>query len=107
VSIVLGRTKLPYGQCSDEILIAWVVQGDSSALEALYDRYAPMILGIALRITGDRPLAEEVLQETFWQAWQLASTYSSEYGSFPGWLFRMTRRLAIEAGRKKSSGGDH
>jgi RNA polymerase sigma-70 factor (ECF subfamily) len=96
VSVVLGRTKLPYGQWSDELLVARVVQGDASALEALYDRYAPMILGIALKITGDRAQAEQVLQETFWQAWQRASTYSSQHGSLTGWLYRIARRLALE-----------
>lgn len=97
MSVVLGRTRLPYGQWSDEILAARVVQGDAGALEALYDRHAPMILGIALKITGDQAQAEGVLQETFWQAWQRASTYSSPCGSFTGWLYKIARKLAMES----------
>lgn len=72
-----------------------IVQGDVDALETLYDRHAPMILGIALKLTGDQSLAEKVLQETFWQVWQGAATY--QQGSFMGWLFKTARSLALEA----------
>ena len=41
------------GQLSDEILAARVAQGDQTALETLYDRYASIVLGIALRIVGE------------------------------------------------------
>ena len=89
------------------MLIDRVVQGDASALEALYDRHASMILGIALKITDDHPRAEQVLQETFWQAWQSASTYSSQCGSFTGWLYKIARKLAIEVhGRAPTASDD-
>ena len=99
-SVALG-TKPPYEQWSDEILAVRLAQGDVAALEALYDRHAAIVLGIALKITGERPLAEEVLQETFWWAWQSASTFSSQRGSFTSWLFRMARSLAIDVDRKR------
>jgi RNA polymerase sigma-70 factor (ECF subfamily) len=71
-----------------------IVQGDVAALEALYDRHAAMVLGIALRITGDQALAEEVVQETFWQAWRSAASNPLESSSLRGWLFKMARSLA-------------
>jgi RNA polymerase sigma-70 factor (ECF subfamily) len=101
-SVMLG-TKPSYGQWSDERLAARMMQGDLAALDALYERHAAMVLGITLRVTGDRALAEEVLQETFWQAWRSVSMYSSQRGSFTGWLFRTARSLAIDAGRKVES----
>ena len=105
--MILGLTKLPYGQWSDEILAAQVAKGDVSALETLYDRHAALILGMTLKITGDRALAEEVLQETFWQVWQSASTYPSQGGSFTSWLFRIARDLALEAEGRASSASGH
>jgi RNA polymerase sigma-70 factor (ECF subfamily) len=87
----------PYGQLSDEILASRVAQGDATAFEILYDRYAPTVLGIALKIIDDRTLAENLLQETFWQLWQSASMYRPESGSFTGWLFRTARQLAMKA----------
>lgn len=93
---------MPDGQWNDEILTARIAQGDANALESLYDRHAPLVLGLALRIIGDRTLAEEVLQETFWQVWQRAATYQPAHGSISMWLFRITRRLAIDTSRQRS-----
>jgi hypothetical protein len=61
VSVILGLTKLPLGQWSDEMLAARMAKGDVAALDALYDRHAAMTLGIALKITGDQALAEQIL----------------------------------------------
>lgn len=87
-------------QLSDEILAARVARGDSSALEALYDRHASAVLGILLKVIGDRAVAEDALQETFWRVWKGASTYESQRGSFTSWLFRIARNLAIDAHRR-------
>ena len=97
MSVVLGLTKLPYTQWSDEILATLVAQGDVTALETLYDRHAAMILGIALKITDDQALAEEVLEETFWKVWQRADAYPSGGRAFTAWLFRIARSLAMDA----------
>ncbi len=88
-------------QLSDEILIAQVARSDHTALETLYDRYAPMVMGISLKITSDRGAAEEVLQETFWQVWQGAAGYQIQGGSFAGWLFKIARNVAIDASHEK------
>ena len=86
----------------DETLATQVARGNSAALEVLYDRYASIVLGISLKVTGDQALAEDVLQETFWRVWQSAATYQSQLGSFTGWLFRIARNLAIDAYRRRN-----
>jgi len=88
---------------SDESLIARVARGDRTALEILYDRHAASVMGICLKITGERAAAEDVLQETFWRVWQNSSTYQSQRGSFTGWLFRIARNLAIDVYRRDRS----
>jgi|SRR5688572_19007586 len=90
------------GQLSDEVLAARVAQGDRKAFETLYDRRASMVLGMALRITGDRTAAEDILQETFWRMWQSAGSYQTERGPFTGWLFRIARNLAIATYRRSN-----
>ena len=95
--MALRANTEPSGQLSDEILASRIAQGDASALEVLYDRYAAMVLGIAFKILDDRALAENLLQEIFWQVWQSASMYRPESGSFMGWLFRTARQLAMDA----------
>jgi RNA polymerase sigma-70 factor (ECF subfamily) len=86
---------------SDEILIARVASGDTGALEILYEQHAATVLGICSRIIGDRLVAEDVLQETFWRVWQNAVTYEAQRGSFTSWLFRIARNLAIDAYRRQ------
>ena len=87
---------------NDETLAAQVAQGDSAALEALYDRYASTVLGVALKVIGDQGVAEDVLQETFWRVWRSAATFQSQRGSFTSWLFRIARNLAIDAYRRSN-----
>jgi RNA polymerase sigma-70 factor, ECF subfamily len=87
---------------NDETLAARVAQGDSAALEALYDRYASTVLGVALKVLGDQGMAEDVLQETFWRVWRSAATFQAQRGSFTSWLFRITRNLAIDAYRRRN-----
>lgn len=89
-------------QLSDEVLASRVAQGNGTALETLYDRYASTVLAISLKVIGDRSSAEDVLQETFWRVWRSASTYQPQRGSFTGWLFRIARNLAIDAYRQRN-----
>jgi len=96
----LVPTKTAHGQLTNEVLIDQVARGDVIAFETLYDRYAPRVLGLALKITGDRTLAEDILLETYLRVWRSAITYQSQQGAFLSWLFRIARNLAIEARRR-------
>ena len=101
-SVLRTQDKIMPGRPTDENLVTQVAQGNSAALEALYDRYAATVLGVSLKVIGDRALAEDVLQETFWRVWQSAATYQPQRGSFTGWLFRIARNLAIDAYRRRN-----
>jgi DNA-directed RNA polymerase specialized sigma24 family protein len=60
-----------------------------------------MVMGISLKIIGDRAAAEEVLLETFWQVWQEAASYPGQGRSFTGWLYKLARDLAADISRRK------
>lgn len=98
----MTNAKTPNGQLEDEILIAQMAEGDKDAFEELYDRYAPIVLGICRKIIGNPTAAEELLQETFWRVWKSAAMYQAQRGSFRSWLFRIARILAIDAYRRQS-----
>ena len=89
-------------QMSDEQLVAQAAGGDAPALEILYDRYAPAVMGLALKMMGDRAAAEEVVQETFWRVWRNADSFRAERGSVAGWLFGIARNLTIDMCRRRS-----
>lgn len=99
-NLLSSRDAAAHEELSDEVLAARVARGDSAALEALYDRHASAVLGMLVKVIGERALAEDVLQETFWRVWKGVSSYDSQRGSFTGWLFRIARNLAIDAHRR-------
>jgi len=88
---------------TDDQLMTRVATGDTAALEALYDRYASAVMGVALRIIGERTLAEEVVQETFWRIWQNAATFQAQRGTFASWLFGIARNSAIDSCRRQQT----
>ena len=74
--------------------------GDLQAFRQLYDKYTPMVMGFSYRIVGNRDVAEEITQETFWRVWDNAVQYKSDRGSFTNWLFGIARNLSIDALRR-------
>ena len=87
---------------SDEQLLARVIGRDADALETLYERYAPVVMGLAVKMLGDRPAAEEVVQETFWRVWRGADSYRAARGTFAGWLFGIARNLVVDSIRRRT-----
>ena len=100
--LVRSNSEKTLSDTPDETLVTQIARGDSAALEALYDRYAPRVLGISVKIVDDQALAEDILQETFWRVWQSAGTYQPQLGSFTSWLFRIARNLSIDAYRRRN-----
>ena len=88
-------------EASDADLIGHAAQGDARALEVLYDRYSGVVFSFSLRIVGDRQLAEEILQEAFFRAWQQGGNFSAGKGSFVTWLLSTTHNLSIDEIRKR------
>src|SRR5579872_6366325 len=86
---------------ADATLVRQVVDGSEPALASLYDSYCSLLYSVALRITGDRGSAEEVVQDTFFQLWQNAALFDSSRGSLIGWLLALTRNRAISRLRKE------
>lgn len=84
----------------DEQLVARMIAGETAALETLYDRYAPSVMGFVLRIVGDRAAAEDLVQETFWRAWNHGAAFRRERGTFSAWLFAIARNAAIDRLRR-------
>ena len=85
----------------DGRLIRAMARGDLSALAIFYDRYSPLIFGLASRVTGNAADAEEVLQDVFIQAWSEAARYAPGRGSPRTWLLTIARSRAIDRRRRR------
>jgi RNA polymerase sigma-70 factor (ECF subfamily) len=85
--------------CSDEVLLRAVARGDQAALRALYERHAAAMLRLIRRLTSDRSVAEEILQETWLAVWRSAAGFRGE-SSVRGWLLGVARRQAHNHLRK-------
>lgn len=91
---------MDWNQLSDEELMVCVLARQERALDILYNRYAPMVMGVALKIVKDPLTAEEVVQESFWRVWERAESFRQRRGSFAAWLFGLSRNLAIDQWRR-------
>ncbi len=97
---VLNRQASPIDDADREILER-VAGGQLDALEDLYDRYRTMAYAIALRITGDGALAEDVVQDAFLGAWRNAARYAESRGSVKTWLLSIVHHRAVDAVRRR------
>jgi RNA polymerase sigma-70 factor (ECF subfamily) len=85
----------------DDELLSLMLRRREAALGAIYDRYGRLVYTVALRITGDRETAEEVVQDVFQNVWQAAGSFQPGAGTFSAWLMGITRHRAIDATRSK------
>ncbi len=85
----------------DAALVRRMAAGDESALGLLYDRWSPLLHSVARRILSDPDDAEEVLEETFWQAWRQAGRYEEGRGGVSTWLTMMVRSRALDRVRAR------
>ncbi|WP_344676729.1 RNA polymerase sigma factor [Tessaracoccus defluvii] len=91
---------------SEESAIASVSAASAVGLAAgatFVHRFERRVFGLAVSITRDRGLAEEVAQEAFLRAWRAAGSYDPARGSVVTWLLTITRNLAIDAVRARRS----
>lgn len=80
----------------DHALLRHIAARDERALGLLYDRYGGLVYTLALRVLGDRELAEEILQDTFLRCWQGVETFDPSRGRVAGWLMGVARNRAID-----------
>ena len=66
------------------------------ASEAFYDAHASRVYALALRVTGDRDIAAEVVEELFVGIGNGTLVHDRSRGSVEAWLIRTARDIALE-----------
>jgi RNA polymerase sigma-70 factor, ECF subfamily len=72
---------------------------DAAVMRALYDEHAAALWRYALRLTGDRARAEDVVQETLLRAWQHPEVADDSERPLRAWLFTVARNMIIDERR--------
>ena len=89
---------------NDTALVREIATGSQDALAVAYDRYADVVFAAAIRLTSDRQVAEEVVQETFLALWNRAELFDPTVGSLAAWLHTIARNRTVDrlraAGRR-------
>src|SRR5580693_6441874 len=81
---------------TEAVLVRRIAAGDGDAIAEIYDRYAPQLFPIAVRIVGDPAEAEDVLHDAFVVLSDRAGQYVEERGSVGVWLVTLVRNLSID-----------
>ncbi|HJR43208.1 MAG TPA: sigma-70 family RNA polymerase sigma factor [Gemmatimonadaceae bacterium] len=80
----------------DLTLIRRMANGEESALGELYDQWVTLVHSLAAHLLRDQDEAEEVVEETFWQAWRQAGRYDASRGAVSTWLTTIARSRALD-----------
>lgn len=82
-------------------LIGRMAELDQRALERLYGLTVRRAYTVAIRILRSPQLAEEVVEDVYWQAWREASRYDAPRGRVLTWLLTICRTRALDALRRR------
>ncbi|MDH4572677.1 RNA polymerase subunit sigma [Salinicola acroporae] len=76
-------------------LLEACARGERQALQQLYAQEGSRLLGVVVRIVGDRGIAEDIIHDAFVNIWNKAHTFDATRGSGKTWIFSVARHLAL------------
>ncbi len=95
----------------DQVAFELWMKGDKKGFSILYEKYKNRVFGFLVRMTGDREIAEDLMQETFFAALRNSDQFDRSR-SFLSWLFGIAhkrtidyfRHVKVEANHKDDAG---
>lgn len=79
---------------NDHATIKAILAGDKDAYASLVQQHSQAVFRVAFRITGNEHDAEEVVQETFFRAYQSLPNFESR-SNFGTWIYRIAVNCAL------------
>jgi len=90
----------------DYVLFDNWMKGDIAGFSALYERYKNRVFGFLVRMTGEREIAEDLLQDTFLAAMRNAQQFDRER-NFLSWIFGIAHKRTIDYFRHVKVENEH
>ena len=85
---------------TDSELMQRVHMNDSKALEALYNRYSPLLYTLIKKIVADEEVAKDVLSDVFVIIWRKIDLFDFNLNNVYTWIVTLTRNKAIDTLRR-------
>lgn len=85
----------------DETVLRRVADGDEEAVRVLYQRYSRRVYGFALKSTGNREAAEDIVIDVFAEIWRSAGRYRAGQSKPSTWLMTICRHRAVDWLRRR------
>ena len=85
---------------SDAELLQAIVRGDRGAFDRLSRRHLDRAYGVALRVTGSRADAEDVVQDVFLRLWTKPDAWRPGHAQFSTWLYRVVVNRCLDFKRR-------
>ena len=79
----------------DRILFDQWMKGDPKGFAAIYEKYKKRLFGFLIRMTGDKGLTEDLVQETFFSALRNAGQFDRDRNLL-SWFFGIAHKKAID-----------
>ena len=80
------------GENDDDQVVAGLRRGETAAFDIAYERYRARVFGFLFRMSRNRTVAEDLLQET-WVRLAKSATRLSPETNLKAWLFTVARNL--------------
>ncbi len=92
--------KVKIAAFNEEKIVAGCRKNDRRSQEMLYRHFSIKMYAISLSYAGERPLAQDILQESFIKIFKNIKDYRND-GSLEGWIRRIVTNTAIDHIRKR------
>lgn len=86
---------------ADNTLLARVASGDRGAVRDCIERFGPTIRGMARRMLGSGPDADDAVQEAFISVWRAAGKFDPDVASESTYILTIARRRLIDSIRAR------
>lgn len=90
---------------SDSELVRECLEGNLKYQEILYQRFAPILMGICIRYTRNMEDAQDLLHDAFVKIYLNLNSFNETLGSLEAWVKTITINTAINVYRKKQKSG--
>ena len=90
----------------EDLLLLKAAEGSTAAFEAIYDRFSPLVYGLAKRVVRSESLAEDVAHDALLGVWSTSAAFDPARGTARAWIMTLAHGRAVDAVRREQAHRD-